>query len=976
MPDVILNSDIEFIRNSLVLIPQKHEPAFEAVLVAPIKKKEKLRVFCSCTKGNYAECSHAQRITEAWNQLCPATQTAICNSTPDSSFLAEVLKPLVRFCPWVIDNCAVEQPTHETVRVIRNGCLLIEYRSPDIDAGMFASRMNMKHLKPLSRAELIRRAEKFVLDEDEKIFASHNVWTDRRAQENSVWSRFLYHLKREFDNSLLRYSAEVDENAGMFFLCIGRENVDNWLVKICVPSEMVPAVMDKLKKHNAHGPEISGLEAEIRFAVSFENQNRSMVFSPFTEEPDKNGDMVRTEIRKQRVFGSFVYMPQAHQFARLSPASLGILANHWDSPRTVTAEEAPAFIEKNISQFSFLPADSQTATLDLFSSGGDDLKRIDGISIVRSFEGVELDIMSAGPQSCEVAAVYVSGKSRAALRDMLVSRSRGERFLIINNGIVDLKYVPLTRLYRTAQKAGGNKGLKLERQALLQLKAAGSVTLKIDESKQWAEEIRNMLELRPVKPLEMIYGLKSELRLYQKNGVSWLMFLWDNGFGGLLCDDMGLGKTHQIMGFMAALREQREVKGPFLVVCPATVLPHWQRLISTFMPNAAITVIQGTIRDWGCVDNADIVLMTYSVLRSDTVHASAKKFSMAVFDEAHYIKNPSAQVSAAARNINAVVKVCLTGTPIENSASDLKSLFDTVMPGYLGEDDDFIADFVDPIEEKGDAAARNNLRRITSPFITRRLKSSVLTDLPPKIEDVRYCELAAEQAEIYADLMANKGGPLLAELRNESKPVPYMHIFSLLNVFKQLCDHPSVVAKKPSGFETHQSGKWDLFVELMEEILGSDQKVVVYSQYLHMIEIIRLYLKNLKISCAVLTGSSSDRGEIVRRFNEDQDCRVFIGSLKAGGLGIDLTSASVVIHYDRWWNAAREDQATDRVHRIGQTRGVQVLKLVTLNTVEEKIDALIASRRELSETLLAEDAPDEIKSFTRQELISLLEQRK
>jgi SNF2 family DNA or RNA helicase len=474
--------------------------------------------------------------------------------------------------------------------------------------------------------------------------------------------------------------------------------------------------------------------------------------------------------------------------------------------------------------------------------------------------------------------------------------------------------------------------------------------------------------------LQTLQGMSSSLRGYQAVGAQWLLFLVDNGFGGLLCDDMGLGKTHQVLALLLALREQRQESGPFLVVCPATVLSHWHRIIRDHAPGLEVKLYYEQGRDLEtCGDDIDVVLTSYGILRRDSEQLAGLELAVAVFDEAQYVKNPQTAVHQAARSIVAGSKIALTGTPIENSLTDLKALFDLTLPGYLGSDAGFARRFVTAIESRSDQARQESLKRLVEPFILRRLKTSVLDELPPKIEDVRTCNLSEDQIKLYRDAVSSRRGELLRLLRDEQEQIPYIHIFALLGLLKQICDHPALVAGTPQHFEEYQSGKWDLFKELLRESLESDQKVVVYSQYLGMIRIIETYLKQLGIGFVKLTGASRKRGEIIDRFNTDPACRVFVGSLLAGGIGIDLVAASVVIHYDRWWNAAREDQATDRVHRIGQSRGVQVFKLVTEGTLEEKIAALINKKKTLMESIVKEDDKAALKTFSRQELIELLE---
>jgi SNF2 family DNA or RNA helicase len=318
------------------------------------------------------------------------------------------------------------------------------------------------------------------------------------------------------------------------------------------------------------------------------------------------------------------------------------------------------------------------------------------------------------------------------------------------------------------------------------------------------------------------------------------------------------------------------------------------------------------------------------------------------------------------------MKLGLTGTPIENTLAELKTLMDLVIPGYLGRDEAFKTRYVNPIEQNLKSPRRRELSRLISPFTLRRLKATVLSELPPKIEDIRTCRLSEDQVKLYRDAVANRGHELVQLLKKRNVSVPYIHIFALLTLLKQICNHPATVESDCENYDQFQSGKWELFKELLAESLDSGQKVVVYSQYLNMISIMEKHLTLNEVDFATLTGASRNRGKIIDRFNNDPACRVFVGSLKAGGIGIDLVAASVVIHYDRWWNAAREDQATDRVHRIGQKRAVQVFKLVTEGTLEEKISAIIERKKNLMNGVVKEDDPGLLKTFSRRQLIELL----
>ncbi len=456
-------------------------------------------------------------------------------------------------------------------------------------------------------------------------------------------------------------------------------------------------------------------------------------------------------------------------------------------------------------------------------------------------------------------------------------------------------------------------------------------------------------------------------------GVDWLRFLFENGLSGLLCDDMGLGKTHQAMALMVSLRERNRIRDPFLVVCPTTLISHWLNKIREHAPGLKPAAYHGGERDLkAALKKARALVTSYGVMRNDIARLNEVRFSLAVFDEIQNLKTRATQNYQAARSIRARMRIGLTGTPIENSVSDLKPLFDLVLPGYLGSEDEFAERYGAADTGSTAAPATVELRKLIAPFILRRLKSAVLEELPNKIEDLRTCELSDAQVRLCRDALATRGPDLLKQLRSGKRRLPYIHIFALLRLLKRICDHPDLALNAIRDYQKFESGKWELFQELLFESLDNAQRVVVFSQYLGMISIMEQLLTDLGIGFASLTGASVDRGGIVRRFNNESDCRVFLGSLRAGGAGIDLVAGSIVIHYDRWWNAAREDQATDRVHRIGQKRAVQVCKLIAAGTLEEKISAIIDRKRRLMDSVVQADDPHLDKIFTRDELIDLL----
>ncbi len=470
-----------------------------------------------------------------------------------------------------------------------------------------------------------------------------------------------------------------------------------------------------------------------------------------------------------------------------------------------------------------------------------------------------------------------------------------------------------------------------------------------------------------------ISRLKATLRPYQEQGLHWLWFLYCHGLSGLLCDDMGLGKTHQTMALLAAvINEDEERANKYLVVCPTSVIYHWQELLKRFLPGIRVCTYYGlerTLEDFE--SNFDLLLTSYGILRTGRENLRAYRFEVAIFDEIQIAKNYASQTHKALRTIQAQMRLGLTGTPIENRLRELKSLVDIVLPSYMPADPLFRDVFINPIEKNQDAEKKALLARLVKPFILRRKKSEVLTDLPEKIEEIAYCDLSQEQKELYKQTAFQMRDTVYQELKDDARPVSFIHVFSALSTLKQICNHPSLVLKDPKNYHSHQSGKWDLFIELLNEARDSGQKVVIFSQYLEMLGIIEAYLKKKGIGFASIKGSTRDRPEQLRRFREDPACEVFVASLLAAGVGIDLTVASIVIHYDRWWNPAKENQATDRVHRIGQNRGVQVFKLVTKNTIEEHIHEMIERKKGLLEEIIGQE--DQINYLSREELLQVFE---
>lgn len=566
---------------------------------------------------------------------------------------------------------------------------------------------------------------------------------------------------------------------------------------------------------------------------------------------------------------------------------------------------------------------------------------------------------------------YQTEYGRIDIADLMEAVEHKRRFCFTDAGLIDLHLEPFQWLRgRKFHFNPEERAIELSPMEFIRLDAMQGL-LTPHEEPSTAALLQELREFTSHQNLN-IQGLKSELRLYQQTGLSWLWFLYTNGLSGLLCDDMGLGKTHQAMALIAAASQQSTPEKQILIVCPTSVIFHWQDKLKTFLPHLKVYTFHGLKRTLKKMPKKGIILTSYGILRIEQEKLEQIPFEVAIFDEIQIAKNARSRIHEALKKIKAKIRIGLTGTPIENSLKELKSLLDIVLPGYMPSESRFREFFILPIERDQNEEKKALLTQMIKPFVLRRKKSEVLTELPEKIEDKSYCHLSDEQTLLYKQALAQSQQNLVNGLQDQHNPINYIHIFSLLSRLKQICDHPALFYKDPKNFRKYESGKWELFVELLEEARESNQKVVIFSQYLHMLDIFAHYLKEKKWGYAQIRGDTLDRAEQLQRFTHDPNCIVFIGSLQAAGLGIDLTAANVLIMYDRWWNAARENQAIDRVHRIGQTRGVQVYKLITKNTIEEKIDQMIIRKGRLLDDVVISDDQALIKKFTRSELIELL----
>ena len=457
-------------------------------------------------------------------------------------------------------------------------------------------------------------------------------------------------------------------------------------------------------------------------------------------------------------------------------------------------------------------------------------------------------------------------------------------------------------------------------------------------------------------PIPVPAALNGTLRPYQERGLSWLAGLAELGLGGCLADDMGLGKTIQVIALHLHWHAQARAcqaracppRGPTLVVCPTSLLGNWEREVARFAPGIPVRRYHGGGRHLQDLALDEIVLVTYGLVRNDAEELAAVEWGLIVADEAQYVKNPLSRTARQLRTLPAGARIALTGTPVENRLSELWSLLDWTTPGLLGSLDRFTAAVAVPVERYHDPDATERLARLVRPFLLRRRKTDpgIAPELPVKTETDRIVPLTSEQASLYQAAVAQS----LADIAASSGMARRGLVLKLLTELKQICNHPAQYMHEP-GPIPGRSGKLAALDDLLEVILAEGESVLVFSQYVQMCELIEKHLAARDIRTLFLSGKTIERDKMVADF-QDGAAPVFLLSLRAGGVGLNLTRATHVVHYDRWWNPAVEDQATDRAYRIGQDRPVQVHRLVTEGTVEDRIATMLLDKRALAESVI------------------------
>jgi superfamily II DNA or RNA helicase len=557
----------------------------------------------------------------------------------------------------------------------------------------------------------------------------------------------------------------------------------------------------------------------------------------------------------------------------------------------------------------------------------------------------------------EIQRLLRSGQSHTQL-------SNGKFTLLDTGAVEELEQVLIDA---NPQQHGGGYRLHNAQAGFLEATLRQQSNWRVQAPANWGGRGEVKLEAPPLGALDSV------LRSYQKEGVAWLRFLRANGFGGILADEMGLGKTLQVLAHLEVLRKDKGQGSPSLIVCPTSLVFNWEAEAKKFTPDLRVLSLYGPQRHekFAEIPRHDLIITSYALIRRDAEQYRGIEFDTIVLDEAQHIKNRQTQNAQAVKAARARHRLVLTGTPLENSVLDLWSIFDFLMPGYLGTAQDFRERYETAIVRDKNNAAQARLARRLRPFMLRRLKRDVAADLPERIEQVSYCELGEEQRALYQEVLqaGRREMPDASDPASQAKS--RMIVLTALLRLRQICCDPRLL-KLEGATAAMCSGKTELFLELLEEAMDGGHRVLVFSQFTSMLSLLRDELTAQQITFSYLDGATRDRAQVVEKFQGDPAIPVFLISLKAGGVGLNLTGADTVIHFDPWWNPAVEAQATDRAHRIGQKKVVTSYKLITRGTVEEKILNLQNRKRALTQAMLG-DEEQWVQSLSWEEIRELLE---
>ncbi|MEQ1545217.1 DEAD/DEAH box helicase [Methyloglobulus sp.] len=525
----------------------------------------------------------------------------------------------------------------------------------------------------------------------------------------------------------------------------------------------------------------------------------------------------------------------------------------------------------------------------------------------------------------------------------------------------------------TLDKNGSLKISRFNAASLAEMEAHSYGLFSIKGGEELRRLAQKLSDFKGIADVPVPHNLQATLREYQKIGLNWLQFLREYSFAGILADDMGLGKTVQTLAHLLVEKQSGRMKNPSLIIAPTSLLSNWRREAERFTPDLNMLILQGTERKqlFYKIRDYDLIMTTYPLLPRDEETLLEHQYHYLILDEAQIIKNPQSKGAQIVRQVKASNRLCLTGTPMENHLGELWAQFDFLMPGFLGNTAAFKKLYRTPIETFGNAEQKLRLSRRVAPFMLRRTKQEVASELPPKTEIIRSVPLHEKQAALYESIRLTMEKKVRDAIADRGLSRSHITILDALLKLRQTCCDPRTLPLEQAQ-KINESAKLDLLMEMLPEMLEEGRKILVFSQFTRMIALVEDELNKRMIGYSKLTGQTKDRDAAIEMFKSGE-VDVFLISLKAGGIGLNLTEADTVIIYDPWWNPAVEAQAADRAHRIGQDKPVFVYKLITENTVEEKMIAMQERKRALADSIYTEGAKEEALQLTADDLTALFE---
>lgn len=703
---------------------------------------------------------------------------------------------------------------------------------------------------------------------------------------------------------------------------------------VSLPGNISLSVNDEISSKELYLTEIDGtLEIDVKFqyngaySINYLDSNKSRIF--------KNGGAYLHVKRQQKV--------EKHWAGQLAGFSL---ATHNGKYHLARKRNPIDWLFEDLPKIAALG-------FDIF---GED--KLDNLKVKRAFPKI-ITTLSSGLDWFDLEMELDFDGLRVSVEDVLKFFRKKKKYIRLNNGYtvqIDGSILEKIGLHEAfGKKLAEKKNIRrFSRQQLVLVDQilAGSDLGKDD--KVFREQVKKLKAFEKIKKQPLPKNFMGQLRDYQKAGYDWLHFLKEYGFGGCLADDMGLGKTAQVLAFIESIKAGAQGK-PILVVAPTSVVFNWEREIQKFTPGLKYHLHHGPERlgQLHLLTEAEVVISSYPLLWRDYKQLSTIEFFYIILDESQQIKNPTSLTAKTVYKLRAEQRLVMTGTPIENNLSELWSQFNFLNPGMLGSLKNFQNYFGRAIEKEGDTAKAEKLRKLIYPFILRRKKENVARELPPKVETTVYCEMDKKQQAVYDKWRNYYRAAILKQIDEKGLNRSKMKVLEGLMRLRQISIHPALV--EPDN-PNATSGKFDALFNNLDEVVSEGHKVLLFSQFVKALALVRTRLDSRKINYAYLDGHTRKRDQQVDKFQNDPECKIFLISLKAGGTGLNLTEASYVFHLDPWWNPAIEMQATDRAHRIGQTRQVFAYKMISRGSVEEKILLLQKKKRKLVDSVISTDA--------------------